>query len=397
MRRLGLIVVLAALAARSTTARAELDPEQVREAIERGVKYLQREQNADGSWPRYGTHDFTALCTLALLQAGVKPDDPHVARALNHLRRPDQKPKATYEAALQTMVFCLAEPKNDSVLIGRNAKWFQDQQIKTGPRKGAWSYPGGPGDNSNAQFALLALHEAERVGVKVKDETWRMALGYWQSTQNVDGSWGYQEGLPGSASMTCAGITSVIISSGRLQGGEASVDGNRVECCGQQEGNQHLERAMVWLGNNFSVHANAGGNGLWLLYYLYGVERVGRMTAQRFIGGHDWYREGSEMLVRNQDQLSGFWKGTGHVEDNPHIGTSLALLLLAKGRRPVLMSRLKHGPAESGDWNHHPHSLTHSDSYVEMKWQREMTWVENEGKAATVDYLVQSPVLFISG
>ena len=31
------------------------------------------------------------------------------------------------------------------------------------------------------------------------------------------------------------------------------------------------------------------------------------------------------MLLDNQDQLSGFWKGTGHVEDNAYIGTSFAL------------------------------------------------------------------------
>ena len=34
---------------------------------------------------------------------------------------------------------------------------------------------GGDGDNSNSQFALLALHEAERVGVKASDRTWRLA------------------------------------------------------------------------------------------------------------------------------------------------------------------------------------------------------------------------------
>jgi hypothetical protein len=399
MRRVSLVVLLAAtvLGALAAPARAELDPEQVREAIRRGIQYLQREQNADGSWPRFTKHDLTGLCTLALLHAGVKPDDPQIIKALAHLRKPDQKPTETYETALQTMVFCLAEPNKDSLLIRRNAVWLEQHQIGSGPRKGAWSYPGGAGDNSNTQFALLALHEAERVGVKVRDETWRMALGYWQSTQNVDGSWGYQEGMPGSASMTCAGITSVIIAGGRLHGGEASITAGQVQCCGQQTANQHLERAMAWLGNNFSVHTNIGGNGLWLLYYLYGVERVGRLTAQRFIGGHDWYREGTEMLVRSQDQLTGFWKGTGHVEDNPHIGSSLALLFLAKGRRPVLMSRLKYGEADSGDWNHHPHSLTNLTSYVETRWQREMTWQVIEAKAATIDDLVQSPVLFISG
>ena len=67
------------------------------------------------------------------------------------------------------------------------------------------------------------------------------------------------------------------------------------------------------------------------MYYLYCLERVGRMTARRFIGAHDWYREGADLLVHMQDNLSGFWMGLGHSEDNPEISTSYALLFLSKG------------------------------------------------------------------
>jgi hypothetical protein len=80
-----------------------------------------------------------------------------------------------------------------------------------------------------------------------------------------------------------------------------------------------------------------------LYYYLYGVERVGRMTARRFIGKHDWYREGADMLVRHQDHLSSFWKGTGNAENNPLIGSSFALLFLSKGRRGD-GGQAQHGP-----------------------------------------------------
>ena len=376
---------------------ADLDPKQVQEAIDRAVQYLFREQKQDGSWPPLLQRDVTGLVTLALLEAGIKPDEPHVKAALTHLRKPAQAPSATYQTALQTMVFCAAEPQKDLLLIRRNATWLEQQQISSGPNKGAWSYPSGAGDNSNSQFALLALHEAERAGVKIKDETWNMALEYWKRCQNPDGSFGYTEGNPGSGSMTCAGITSLVIAAGRLNRGDAQAQGNQVMCCGQQEENQHLERALGWLGQNFSVHNNVGGNGLWLLYYLYGVERVGRMTARRHIGGHDWYREGADMLVRHQDQLSGFWKGSGSVEDIPVIGTSLALLFMAKGRRPVLMSRLKFGPEADGDWNHHRSAMGNLTSYVESKWNRSLTWQVIDIEAARAGDLLQTPVLFISG
>ena len=43
----------------------------------------------------------------------------------------------------------------------------------------------------------------------------------WLRQQNIDGSWRYfpQKGMPGTGSMTCAGIASVFIATGRLARG----------------------------------------------------------------------------------------------------------------------------------------------------------------------------------
>ncbi len=395
------LAVVVTILTTAATARADLSAEQVRTSIDRAVAFLKREQNLNGTWPDKPGFigGVTALCTLALLNAGVEPDDETVQKALTYLRT--LKPAQTYPVSLQTMVFCAAEPKKDLLLIRQNAKWLEDNQIISGERKGAWSYPGaGNGDPSNSQFALLALYEAERVGIKVREKTWRLALQYWQLAQNPDGSWPYLKGTPGSGSMTCAGIASVIIASGELNSGDATVVDGQVQCCGRQQGNESVERALHWLEHNFSVHTNPTGGGAgmrstWLLYYLYGVERAGRMTARRFIGQHDWYREGADMLVRNQDGLSGYWKGAGTDEAIPHVGTSLALLFMAKGRRPVLVAKLKHGPGD--DWNHHRSDLANLTSYVEKRWQRNLTWQVIEPAAASIEDLLQAPVLFLNG
>ncbi len=399
MRSILLFALLLAVAMGpwAATARAEISAEQVRQSIDRGVAYLKRVQKDDGSWPDPRGYEggITALCTLALLNCGVPPEDPQVQLALNYLRT--LPPKMTYSTALQTMVFCAAEPKTNLQLIRRNALWFQQQQKREGAMKGSWGYPQAEGDNSNAQFALLALHEAERVGVSVNDQTWRLALDYWTRSQNPNGSWGYKPGLPGTGSMTCAGVAAMIISADRLNHGDAEVDGNRIRCCGEQEDNQPVERALSWFGRNFSINVNPGSHGAqgWLLYYLYGIERVGRLTNQRLIGKHDWYREGAELLVKNQDALSGFWKGTGHAEDNPNVASSLALLFLSKGRRPVLAAKLKHGPLS--DWNHHRSDLGNLTSHVETRWGRDLTWQAIDSAAATVEDLREAPVLYISG
>ena len=263
---------------------------------------------------------------------------------------------------------------------------------------GAWSYPGASGDNSNTQFALLALHEAERVGVPINPQMWRLSYEYWTKSQNPDGSWGYTPGdASGSGSMTCAGIASVIITSNALSKGDADFTGGRVKCCGDQQPNEAIDRALEWLGRNFSVNVNParGGRQSWVLYYLYGVERTGRMTARRFIGDHDWYREGAEKLVRDQIQFANYWKGTGIAENNTQVATSLALLFLSKGRRPVLVAKLKHGPP--GDWDRHRSDLANLTAYVETKWKRDLTWQVIDPKAATVEDMLQSPVLFLNG
>lgn len=379
------------------SARAEITAEQVNEAIQRGVDYLKREQLEDGHWtdPVGYPGGITAICTLALLNCGVTAKEDTVRNAVNYLRK--VKPQMTYSTSLQTMVFCAAEPATNMALIKRNALWLEDKQKRNGQYAGAWGYPQAEGDNSNSQFALLALHEAERVGVEVNDRTWELARTYWTAQQNGNGSWGYKPNLGGTGSMTCAGIAAMVITSDRLSQGDAEVDGDQVTCCGPQQDNVQLEQALNWMGRNFSVHVNPGSHGQqdWLFYYLYGVERAGRLTNQRFIGGHDWYREGADLLVGLQDQLSGYWKGTGHAEDDPHLGTSLALLFLAKGRRPVLCAKLKHEPLD--DWNHHRSDLSNLTSYVETRWGRDLTWQVIDTANATTDDLLEAPVLFLSG
>ncbi len=150
-----------------------------------------------------------------------------------------------------------------------------------------------------------------------------------------------------------------------------------------------------FLGRVESFGRRRGNPSGYLLYYLYGIERIGRMSAQRFVGDHDWYREGSGRLVDTQDPLSGYWIGTGPAETNPAISTSLALLFLAKGRRPVLVAKLKHDPP--GDWNNHRSDLANLTAHVEKLWRRDLTWQVVDAAAASVEDLLQAPVLFING
>jgi len=386
----------------------KITPEQVRTAIDKGVAYLKRQQRDDGSWPDwsvpvagvYYPGGVTALSTLALLNAGVPPDDPAMRRALIYLRK--LKPEKTYVVSLQTMVFCQATPTFDKDLIRRNVQWLVSRQVSAGPNKGAWSYSNPSavgGDPSNAQFAMLALHEAERVGMAVDDRTWKLAKAYWEGRfDELHGAWRYRDGAPVTGSMTCAGIASLVIANDKIRQGDADVEGEQIRCCGEgEDDDDRIQRGLQWLAKHFSVEGNPGGpGGAWWLYYLYGVERVGRLTAQRFIGGHDWYREGSEYLVgKRQNRLTGSWIGVGHAEDNELIATSLALLFLAKGRRPILIAKLQHDTAN--DWNPHRNDVGNLTRYVESRWRIDMTHQVIDPHVAKVEDLLQAPVLFLCG
>ena len=405
-RSAAILVAVAACLLVSSPARAQrpgVTTLQIEEAIDKARDWLVRQQNANGSWdcsmrPNETRVGATSLVTLSLLNAGLPPEHPTLVKALDYLR--SRTPDETYSVSLQTMVLALVTPDADRLQLARNVKWLEDGQIRQGPTAGSWSYHHnrGNGDNSNSQYAMLALHEASEVGVRVDRTVWELAQKYWISCQVGDGSWGYTLGnAGGSGSMTCAGITSLWITSQHLMAADARAAGDSVTCCGGGRSPQQLERGLAWLGSRFSVVENPGTRGqTWLYYYLYGLERVGRFTARRYIGNADWYLEGAKMFVASQDPLDGTFKGS---HEDKVVATSFALLFLAKGRRPVIVGKSRHLP--DPDWNRHGHEIAHLVRHVEKRWKRDypagLSWHVVDTPSADLDDLLQSPVLWLSG
>jgi hypothetical protein len=382
----------------------QITAEMVITAIDRGVEYLKRQQDPRGYWSDLNLFagGMTALSTLALLNSGVPPSDPAVQKALAYLRGLDSN--KTYVVSLQTMVLAIAEPSSDLLKLQRNVRWLQDAQVTVGEYAGSWGYQqgSGDGDNSNSQFAVLALHEAERAGVTVEAIVWQRAHDYWVRTQNDDGSWGYKPRVGGTGSMTCAGIGALVITSGKLAASDAAVVGGDVQCCGAAANADQdaLERGLAWLGRNFSVTGNpypdADGNvSRWHYYYLYGLERVGRLSGRRLIGNRDWYREGAHHLVLEaKPPFQEFWAGD-ELESNRQLASALALLFLSKGRRPVVIAKAQHPPG--ADWNNHASDLANIVAYTERAWEMDLTWQIYDLPTASADDLLQAPVLFLSG
>ncbi len=325
----------------------------------------------------------TALAVMALLHSGVKADDPVVRTGMSVLLKGDFK--HVYDVAATLMAIetrCLpleqyedvkdlteekareaiakALTREEKDYLQRGTDWLLSKQTK----EGTWGYPEESDikDNSNTQYALLGLKSAARCGVKVPSPVWKKILKYWMDTQKfvtnpkvylkvtwmnekdpafatkaeeevMQGAWGYFVKKPGQApeqvpdqgygSMTCAGLTSIVIAQSELFAQKELDDDLR------KRSDSALKAGLAWLQHHYTVRGCPPSAGFWSvfhMYYLYSLERVGVLLQVQEIGGHDWYQEGALMLVRAQ-RTDGSWKS---YDDLPILDTSFALLFLKK-------------------------------------------------------------------
>ena len=182
----------------------------VEAAIKRGALYIQRQQLQDGCWQGRGHRlGETALAGLALLAAGQLRDSPAVAAAARTVRQLSLGNRETYDVSLAVMFLDLAGDRKDSEMIRKLGETLAAGQAADG----CWTYSlagsAGNGDNSNAQFAVLACWICRRHGAAM-DDTILRADRYFRSTVNqADGGWGYTPGSHSTPTMTCAGLVAL--------------------------------------------------------------------------------------------------------------------------------------------------------------------------------------------
>lgn len=370
-------------------ARAELPRKQefqsaVDRAIARGVAWLLAERDRDG-WQDYGGYPTasTALIYHTLRVCGVPRTDAVMEKTYKQLRREyvnarDTHRLRTYTAALIMMAIetharsdvksvrkkdrygnqgddDLRADAPDLEWMKELVKFLEDHQ-RSG---GTWRYSAdGEGDqdydHSNVQYALLGLKSASRMGVDVATDTYTKALEHLLRAQQDKGpkvkrfeprakgatgaaeidharGWGYgslegyREGGRGEAygSMTAGSVGAVVICRSELLGRRGYSP--RLDRTAEES----VRDGIAWLGAEFSVTGNPGLQG-WHFYYLYALERAGVLAGVDYMGAHDWYGEGAQFLVDEQEE-PGSW-----AEAGPRwLSTCFALLFLKRGTRPV--------------------------------------------------------------
>ncbi|MSU77811.1 MAG: hypothetical protein EXS16_06915 [Gemmataceae bacterium] len=189
------------------------------------------------------------------------------------------------------------------------------------------------GDNSNTQFAILALWAARRHGVPTEQGI-LAAYQRFVTSQNNDGGWGYHVNGGTAPSMTCVGLL------GNGMGHGTAPDIVRLDTTNLK--NSIVKPALddVRIQNGLKALSKFVGQPSFddkktnfpmeNLYFLWSVERVAMLYDLKAINGKDWYGWGAQILVHNQ-QPTGVWGVGGHYHGaNPPLNTCFALLFLKR-------------------------------------------------------------------
>ena len=362
-------------------------------AVQRGLEWLRGQQGEDGGFGEYHSSrpgrvylaGHTGIALFTMLSCGEPKGSPAVRRAADFLLR--NPPKLTYELGLVLMAF---DAKGAPPLENRDLERMGEKERReyAFPRElseaerslmqecvgrllqirrfGLWSYGDGEDepDLSNTQFALLGLKAAARCRLPVPAEVWGDALKYFLHYQLPEGpdyllteprikaggfsqltasarGWAYwRESLDPAdvlGSRVNIGICSLLLCREELEiRKEHASELARLKAkLGKLD--RSVRDALAWLAMNFAVDVNPP-KADYKFYYLYSLERMGVLTGRRYVGKHDWYREGAEHLLKTQ-RPEGLWPAEGWSGPLPN--TCFALLFFRRATTPSVTTGIR--------------------------------------------------------
>lgn len=380
--------------------------EQVEDAIDRGTEFLLRAVKGEavapdgkpvGGWTAYGDAPMgsAAIQLYALVKSDIPYNFPVIKEGLQVLL--GMQPGHTYSVSLYVMALDavlsqmdveaslgspidLRERRAIEQRMDAMTQWLVRARWKG---KGGWNYgivdAANPRyDNSNTQFAILALGVARKRGLKIPQEVWEEIAAQFVDIQQQDGPevqarWKLKEAVDEAevdAPKRAKGKTSVRKADPKPTWGTEDVkvfargwsymntrEPNKhavsfnMSCAGASstliafealkyvrtypvEKRQALEKSIRdGLGYLTTLMDGKGGwqwGGLGDIYYsLYSCEKVGDIGGIETFGAFDWYQAGARTLVERQDKKVGCW-GTNDKPGNLNYMSALALLFLSR-------------------------------------------------------------------
>jgi hypothetical protein len=359
------------LAAPPTAGAQGVDKDRVDRVARWGVDYLRKNQAARGYWPynpAIGPEEdhnvgSSALVGLALLESGVDINDRMLVDCAAYVRKHVPKLESTYAISLAILFLDRYRGGKDPELVrmlamrlaaGQSQSDFgwtyqcpvlNQQQYanmlkildrdKNKKNFGAPQLNGGNSDNSNAQFAILALWVARNHGIPVNSCLLK-AEARFRHSQFENGGWTYGLAAGGlntetTASMTCAGLLGIAIAHGAKREQEASLraTANDLDTGAKEVANSRtalnndkaVQRACTFIAEAMKNHQSKPI--FHYLYFLWSLERVSVTYGFEDYGGIPWYAYGCNVLFNSQ-QKDGSWR----IENNENVDTAFALLFL---------------------------------------------------------------------
>lgn len=309
---------------------SELTPE-VLAAVDRGLEYLAKVQNADGGFGRSGGYSshagITGLAGLAFLSNGSVPGRGKFGKnaalcldfILAHTGRSGfisgggVSHGPMYGHGFATLFLAESYGMTPRPDVREKLSRAIDLIVRTQNAQGGWRYQ--PikfdADLSVTICEIMALRAARNNGIKVPRSTVERAIDYVKKSQNPDGGFSYTLGSRSSAfPRSAAGVCSLFN-------------------CGIYTGKE-IEKGLGYL-----LKFTPGGKGARRQgHYFYGNYYA---TQAMFIAGGDYWRKWwpgiSTELVKKQES-SGAWSGSAGRE----YATSMACIILQVPNRylPIL-------------------------------------------------------------
>ncbi len=227
-------------------------------AIRKGADWLKKDVAAakPDQDPTHGAAR-AALAGFALLEAGVKPDDPTILSLANGVREAALSTNRTYTAALGILFLeRLGDPRDVPLVQVLGVRLYAGLNVAGGwtyttceaipaaeaQRLAGVLYGGAPRppkdgkpapklhpeaavqlnavraailtrgrrgigeDNSNTQFGVVGLWVASRAGLPVDDAFALVEAGFVRTQNRADAGWGYSGADKSTTAMTCAGL-----------------------------------------------------------------------------------------------------------------------------------------------------------------------------------------------
>ncbi len=326
----------------------------------------------------------TAVCLYALLTANPIADDPAVERGINWLA--GAKLRGTYPVALRTLAMSAWPSGRALPIIKKDVDWL----LKAADSAGGYSSsslkkrPGKRIDNFHTVFAALAVASASRRGITASDDFWRAIQQHFVASQQNDGGWAYRVRPPVMSAKTYGSLTA-----GGLTAMFSCFDVLHSEKYLSPTGPgkyEPIERALGWLGSNFTISENPRLGYNWYYQWLYLLERAGWASGRKYFAGEDWYRRGVSALGSTQ-HADGSWGHGKSIEQ-----TAWALLFLSRGRQPVLLNKLSY----DGSWNRRPRDAANLTRWVGRTFEKPMRW-QIVGIDSPISDWHDAQILYISG